>query len=269
MLDSKIVVFAKEIVRCAGQELKKAIQQEIICTYKENDHRELLTEFDVKIEEYLIHHIKNNYPDHGIISEEKEEKDDLKGYVWIIDPIDGTTNFINFQNNFAISVALYYNSQPCLGIVYDVMKDHIYWAISGRGSFVNDCRIPPRKPPLLRNAIADISLNSIESFYYKEHIKLFDLAKEIRGHRCSGSASLSICQIALGNIDIYISAKLKSWDFSAATIVLTEVGGYYGNPFAEKVDLTGTPITFMASSSQAIYQQVCERYFCLPKVAVT
>jgi myo-inositol-1(or 4)-monophosphatase len=255
------VAYAKNIVLEAGELLRNALGQEVCCSYKNNDHRDLLTEDDGRIEDFIITNIKSKYPDHKFIAEERENNDDLAGYVWILDPIDGTTNFVCLQKNFAISLALYQDGCPIFGMVYDVMSQDTYLGLAGQGAYLNGQKINKLAAVCLKNCILDVSLNSVEALYNNNGIKIFDLAKEIRGHRSSGVASLAICRIALGEIHIFISAKLKAWDFAAAGIILNEVGGYYHSIFAKEVDLTGKPITFMACASKETYDQICNLCF--------
>ncbi|MBA1335506.1 MAG: Inositol-1-monophosphatase [Firmicutes bacterium] len=265
-MNSELLEFAKKIVLEAGGILRDALCREVACEYKNGDHRELLTEYDLIIEKYLIANIAEKYPGHKYISEERENNENLEGFVWIIDPIDGTTNFVSWQRCFAISVALYKDSKPVFGLVYDVMQDDLYWGVAGQGAGLNGRRLKKLGEVELKECILDASLNSIEIFYYKHNVKVFDLARDIRGHRSWGVASLAICKIALGEIQVYISAKLKAWDFAAAGIILQEVGGYYNSIYDDYLDLTGNPVVFMACSSVDIYDDIMAKYFILPTI---
>jgi myo-inositol-1(or 4)-monophosphatase len=246
------IAYVKTIVLEAGDMLRNALSKKISCSYKNNDHQELLTEYDRMVEEYIITSIKKRFPRHNFIAEERKNSGDLSGHVWFLDPIDGTTNFVCLQKDFAISLALYQDSRPVFGMVYDVMKRDLYLGITGQGAYLNGVRINKLTPVSLKDCILDLSLNTIEMLHNTNRINIFNLAKEIRGHRCSGVASLIMCRIALGEVHIFISAKLKAWDFAAAAIILNEAGGYYRDLFAEEVDFTGRQIAFIACASKEI-----------------
>ncbi|WP_051533946.1 inositol monophosphatase family protein [Desulfitibacter alkalitolerans] len=263
---SEAVNMAKSMVIRAGGLLKHAASREIACNYKNHDHRDLLTEFDERVQSLVIAELKKNYPDHKFISEEKHNNGDLTGYVWILDPIDGTTNFVCFKKNFSISLALYKDGKPVFGIVYDAVNDDLYQGISGEGAYLNNKRINNLTRIPLKNCIINISLNSIEELYNKYRIKIFNLAKDVRGHRYFGAASLELCKIATGELNIYISTNLKSWDFAAAGIILNEVGGYYGGIDHMKLDLTGKPTALVACSSKELYHVVLEKVFQQPSL---
>ena len=105
------------------------------------------------------------------------------------------------------------------------------------------------------------ALPILQIFYNRYNRPIFNIAQDIRGHRSLGVASLAICKIALGEIQIYLSAKLKAWDFAAAGIFLNEVGGYYGAVCQESLSLTGKPTAFMACSSKSLFHQILLKYF--------
>lgn len=260
-MNNEDLEFTRKIVLEAGDILRDSLCREVICTYKDGDHRELLTEYDVKIERYLIENIRKRYPGHKFISEERENQDSLAGFVWIIDPIDGTTNFVSWQKSFTISVALYKDGNPIFGIVYDVMNDDLYLGIVGQGAYLNGKKLKKLDKTDLKECILDASLNSIQIFYNKYQRKVFNIARDVRGHRSCGAASLAICKIALGEIQVYISAKLKVWDFAAAGIILNEVSGYYNAINDNHLDLIGKPIAFMACSSVEVYEEIIAKYF--------
>jgi len=262
-MNKEIIDFTKTLVLTAGDMLREALAGKVDCTYKKGDQRDLLTEYDVKIQEFLISHLRKEYPEHKFISEEKSNNEDLSGLVWIIDPIDGTTNFVCLKKDFAISVALYQDGKPLFGTVYDVMKDDLYLGITGQGAYLNDQKLSRISECQLKDCILDASLNSVQIFYNRYNRPVFNMAQDIRGHRSLGAASLAICKIALGEIQIYLSAKLKVWDFAAAGIVLNEVGGYYDTVCKDSLSLTDTPLAFLACSSKSLFNEILTKYFDL------
>ncbi|SKC47845.1 inositol monophosphatase family protein [Maledivibacter halophilus] len=254
--------FIKPIVKQAGEILKEAVKNHISINFKNSDHRDLVTKYDIKIEEFLIEKILNRYPNHGFITEENTKESYVKGkYIWIIDPIDGTTNFINYKKDFAISIALYKDEEPLLGVVYDVIKDDMYVGISNKGAFLNNIPLEILDPNIvLKEAIVDVSLNSISKFRENFEADLVRLTKDIRGHRACGTASLAICRIALGEIHAYLSAKLSLWDYAAASIILGELGGESSFIF-EKAShkFHRNKVTFIAACNKEISSQIIEK----------
>ncbi|MGB4438338.1 MAG: inositol monophosphatase family protein [Sedimentibacter sp.] len=255
----EMINYATQLVLESGNILKQAIEGNIECDYKE-DQRDLVTEYDLKIENFLLANLKLKYPKHKFISEEKINDEEMSGLIWIIDPIDGTTNFVCFKKNFAVSIALYEDENPVFGIVYDVMKDDFYLGITGKGAYLNGKRLNNLGQTSLKDCILDVSLNSMQIFYNEYNKLFFNIARDIRGHRSLGSASLSICKIASGEIQIYVSAKLKVWDFAAAGIILKECGGYYGTLDKRCLCLTGKPVAFLACSSYNLFDEIFNLY---------
>lgn len=249
--------FIKSIVREAGDFVKNSVSDNFNLKLKNNDCRDLVTKYDLKIEKFLVKKIAEKYPDHSFITEEKtSEKQFFSEYTWVIDPIDGTTNFVSFHENFSISVALYRNKKPFIGVVYDVMKDIMYSAISGREAALNGKIITKKadRNPVLQDSVIDFSLNTI-TFLKNKKIDLTKINDSIRGHRAFGSASLSICKIAMGELQGYISAKLRIWDFAAAAIFLKALGGCcqyfsYGN---------NNKFVFIAAESKPIEDELLSK----------
>ncbi|MTI65827.1 MAG: PHP domain-containing protein [Firmicutes bacterium] len=252
-LDSeKVLEFIESLVKKAGDYIRK-LNETLSLNYKNNDLRDIVTKYDVQIEEFIIKEISKKYPAHSFITEEKTSKKQyFSKYTWIIDPIDGTTNFVSIKKDFSISVALFKDKSPFIGVVYDVKKDKIYSAIKNKGAFINGIPFKKKeKKKSLEKSLLDISLNSIDILKERENIDISTLAKHIRGHRSYGAASLSICKIAFGELQIYMSAKLKLWDYAAGITILNELGGcyrYLENEYKFPID----EVIFIASESKEI-----------------
>ena len=219
--------FIQNLVMQAGRTLFNCCSKTKEIMRKEEKWNDLVTNFDIETERYLVQEIKNCFPCDSFLTEEKTVPQVKgRGYKWIIDPIDGTTNFINSGSDFAISVALYKDGSPLLGAVYDVMADSFYFGITGGGAWLNGKELTKdAKRTKLNEAVIDYSLNTIEKLRRQKKKDLVALNSFIRGHRSYGVASLAICKIATGGLSAYMSAKLCIWDFAAAAIFLREAGG--------------------------------------------
>ncbi len=227
--------FVEGLVREAGSILRKAAAGSMEIELKGGDRRDLVTRYDGIVQDYLVSGISTRHPGHAFLAEEAifqggrpgGQADSFEiGPVWIIDPIDGTTNFACSGRDFAISVALYEDGQPRVGFVYDAMADEMYAAATGEGAYLNGARLGPAgRAPTIDGALVDLSMDSCRVLKGFDGADPEALALAGSGHRALGCASLDICRIARGSLDVYLSAKLCPWDYAAADIVLAEAGG--------------------------------------------
>jgi myo-inositol-1(or 4)-monophosphatase len=150
----------------------------------------------------------------------------INSYIWIIDPIDGTTNFVQRHRDYSISIACYKGDFPVFALVYDVMAQELFEAQKGQGAWLNgEKMLPLTGMGYLKNSLVDFSVNGIHTMKKHYNVDLVKLSGSIRGHRALGSASLILCHIARGDTDIYISPKLHIWDYAAGNLILQELGG--------------------------------------------
>jgi len=181
---------------------------------------------DVESEKIILKEIEKNFPDDGWISEEKGVKESKSGYIWIIDPLDGTFNYLRKIPHFAISIACKGEKEE-FGIVYDVIKKEKFWAKKGHGAFLNTQRIKVSKTKKMEDAVGIFGLMKGEEEIRDgiEIIKKF--APEIKKIRMFGSAALDLCYVACGRVDFLIEFNLKVWDTEGGRIILEEAGGNY------------------------------------------
>lgn len=194
-------------------------QHQNLIVHSKTSHQDVVTQCDKAVEAFLREKLSKIVDGVTFIGEENGQK--LSDSMFIIDPIDGTTNFCNMKKGYTISVAYYKNKNPKFGIVYDVKENCMYSAFTGLGAFVNDKKISSDKHFSKKSeALFDASLSTMLEYPF-----LFDLFKSLRGHRSCGCASLAIIEVALGQLDLYISKNVKVWDYAAATIFLHELNG--------------------------------------------
>ena len=237
----KISVIAKE----AGRILLGA--EDIRHQIKAKDgHANFVTVYDEKVQSFLFGRLREVIPEASFIGEEdgadtyKEEY--AKGYVFCIDPIDGTSNFLAGYRPSVISIALFLDGKPNMSVVYEPYQDLLITATKGEGAFVNGRKIMSSEEPLSRSLVSFGT-----SPYDPELMEVsFDLCKKILPKcidlRRSGSAVWDICQVAMGVTGMFFECKLRLWDFAAAALVLTEAGGRI-------TDMAGKPIDFRGPSS--------------------
>lgn len=217
----------QEIVQSTGKALLQRLSSiELEIHYKDRSYQNLVTDCDIWVQNKLYQALHALLPEASFFAEEKENTT-ISGLTWIVDPIDGTTNFITQQKNYAICVALYDGMVPVFGVVYDVAAKQCYHAMKGKGAFVNGQALMPRLPKPAHESMLDVSLGTLNELSKKIEKPLYAVNRVVRGHRASGSASLAMCHIAEGTLDLYLSSKLFPWDYAAAGIILNEVNGIY------------------------------------------
>lgn len=233
----RIDAFAKQWVREAGARIRSSFNETLNIQTK-SDPNDLVTNMDKEIEQYFIGKIKETYPNHKILGEEGfgDTFENLEGIVWLIDPIDGTMNFIHQQRNFAISIGIYENGIGQIGLVYDVAHNELYHAIKGHGAYLNDKPIPSLKEAKVSEAI--LALNAtwlMENKRIDPHL-LIPLAKDARGTRSYGTAALELMFVATGRVDAYISPRLSPWDIAGGAVIVEEAGGIVTNLRGNELD---------------------------------
>ena len=196
---------------------------------------------DLKAEKIIIEELKKARPYYSIISEEDgSEKNKDKNNTWIIDPIDGTTNFLHGIPHFAISIALKSNDEIVSGLIYDPIKDEMFYAEKDNGAFFNNQRIRVSKKKEINNCLFATGGNS------KDKIDL--------PTRRSGSAALDIAYVASGRYDGYFQNDLNLWDIAAGIIILKEAGG-----MINEIDLSKNNKINIRASSMAINDKLLEK----------
>lgn len=213
----------------------------------------LATEADVLSESYVIKKIKENYPDHGILSEEDAFARELKmegakanQYLWLIDPLDGTNNFYNKVPFFCVSLALNKGNETQVGVVYNPVNCELFYAIKGKGAFlyrmIGDQEVRVR----LRAAKAHkpfhealLSANLTSKRVEKDLLKRFP---QVRAMRRFGSAALEMSYVAAGMLDAYWEHRLQPWDMGAAGLICKEAGVKISNIKGEEYNPFGSSV---------------------------
>jgi myo-inositol-1(or 4)-monophosphatase len=206
--------------------LKESFSNKLTITYKSHIS-DLVTDMDKKIEIFFIQKVQETFPDHKVLGEEgfgDEIKTD-EGIIWIIDPIDGTTNFVHQQSNFAISVGIYENGKGMLGFIYDVARGDFYIAKDGEGAYLNEVKLPRLENAPLSESIVGINATWVAPNRRVDHERVQNIVRQARGVRSYGSAAIELAYVASGRLDAYMTMRLSPWDFAAGLLLLKEVGG--------------------------------------------
>ena len=214
-----------EIATAAGDILRQHFGKHHEIEFKGNASN-LVTEADKKSEKFITDCILNKFPDHGILAEESGEIKKGTEYTWVVDPLDGTTNFAHGLPIFSVSIGLQKNNETVAGVVYDVLQDIVYSAELGSGAFANSVRISVSDTTLLSHAVLvtgfpyNISENPEKAFE-----KFTALTKSSRGMRRLGSAAIDFCYVARGIFDGFWEVYLHPWDMCAGKLIVEESGG--------------------------------------------
>lgn len=252
--------FLVQIVKEAQSMILRKLEANYAIDIKGGNKSDLVTEVDVEIEKFLVAKIKEEYPNDGFITEENTVPIEASDYVWIIDPIDGTMNFVYMLRDFAISVGLYHKGIGKVGVICDVVNDEMIVGELNKGVSLNGKAVSKLEPVSLRESIVDVSLRTIVGLEKKGIADLTKMSSSILSHRNMGSAALRIAHIALGRIHMYISDTLCIWDFAAGLVILNELGGYH-NFMDEEIKFDSNRTDLLAANNKEILDQLKENYY--------
>ena len=191
---------------------------------------DFVTQVDQAAEEAIIEIVRKAHPDHGFLAEESGKTPGEAEYVWIIDPLDGTTNFIHGFPQYCVSIAVEHRGALAHGVVYDPVKNELFTASKGRGAFLNDRRIRVSKCTRLKESLVGTG------FPFKELSRLDLYTGQLRnliqgsaGVRRAGAAALDLAYVACGRLDAFWEMGLSPWDMAAGALLIQEAGGLVGD----------------------------------------
>ncbi|KJR29327.1 inositol monophosphatase [Vibrio navarrensis] len=212
--------------RKAGNHIAKSLEnvEKIESTLKGTN--DFVTNVDKEAETIIIDTIKNSYPEHCIIAEENGTIDGRdKDVQWIIDPLDGTTNFVKGIPHFAVSIAVRIKGKTEVACVYDPMQNELFTAQRGSGAQLNNARIRVKQPKDLQGAVIATGFPFKQKQHSESYFKIMSaMFVEVADFRRAGSAALDLCYVAAGRVDGYFELGLKPWDIAAGELIAREAG---------------------------------------------
>ena len=224
---------AIKAARTAGTIINRAaldVESVRVAAKQTND---FVTEVDKAAEAAIIDTLLTAYPDHGILAEESGETPGKFGgadHVWIIDPLDGTTNFIHGFPVYCVSIALAVKGRIEQAVVYDPTRNDLFCATRGRGAYLNDRRIRVAKRTTLRDTLLSTGFPFRPGDHFKTYMAMLaDVMPLCAGVRRPGSAALDLAYVAAGFSDGFFEMGLSPWDVAAGSLLVTEAGGLVGN----------------------------------------
>jgi myo-inositol-1(or 4)-monophosphatase len=223
---------AIKAARAAGSIINRASLDLDMLRVSTKSPNDFVTEVDQLAEQAIIEILLQAYPGHGILAEESGRTMGSKDseYVWIIDPLDGTTNFIHGFPVYAVSIALAYRDQVQQAVVYDPTRNDLFYASKGRGAFLNDKRLRVSKRTRMQDSLIGTGFPFRKGDNFKRYVKMFEeVMQNCAGLRRPGAAALDLCYVAAGYYDGFFETGLNPWDIAAGSLLITEAGGLIGN----------------------------------------
>jgi len=223
---------AVKAARAAGAIINRAALDLDAIKVGSKGPNDFVSEVDRAAEQAIIETLLEAYPDHGILTEESGRAHGRadSDFTWIIDPLDGTTNFLHGLPVYAVSIALAHRGVVQQGVVYDPTRNDLFYASRGRGAYLNDRRLRVSKRTRLADALVGTGFPFRRGDNFKRYVQMFELVMQrCAGVRRPGAAALDLCYVAAGYYDGFFETGLAPWDIAAGSLMITEAGGLIGN----------------------------------------
>jgi myo-inositol-1(or 4)-monophosphatase len=250
---------AIKAARRAGSVINRAALEGGALEVTAKNKNDFVTQVDKAAEQAIIGVIRTAYPDHSILAEESGDTPGVRAeYRWVIDPLDGTTNYIHGFPQYCVSIALEHRGVPTHGVVYDPGKNELFTASRGRGAFLDDRRMRVSKCVQLKDALVGTG------FPFKELSRLELYLRQLRtmmtssaGVRRAGSAALDLAYVAAGRLDAFWEMGLSRWDMAAGALLIQEAGGLVADlqgesAFLERGDIAAATPKVLAGLLEAL-----------------
>ena len=212
--------------------------------FKSKNKLNLVTEVDDACEKKVLGLLKKSFPTHNFWGEESGQGAGTSEYTWLVDPLDGTTNYAHSYPFFCCSVALVQNHSPIVGVIYDTLRDECFTAEKGKGAFLNGKRLSVSKTTTLAESLlcTGFAYAVRETYYNLDNFRQFVL--KAQGVRRDGSAALNLAYVAAGRFDGFWERGIQAWDMAAGVLMVQEAGG-------KVTDISGRPFDVFAENALA------------------
>ncbi len=246
----------------AGKIILQSLDRLNTVKVSEKGQKDYVTEIDRKSEEVIIQILQKTYPDHKILAEESGELEGNADHLWIIDPLDGTKNFMHGYPHFCVSIAYQERGKLQVGVIYDPLRDELFTASRGNGAHVNNKRIRVSQQNKLENSLIGTGFQAKHSEHFESHFQCYKaLFPHISGMRRSGSAALDLAYIAAGRLDGFWELMLSKWDIAAGVLMIREAGGLVSDPQGTEDYLeSGNIIAGNPKIFKALLQMISSNY---------
>lgn len=222
-----MIEFLLDLIRQAGTICKQEQNQLKPSDIEYKNKKDLVTLTDKKVENFLIRNIVEQYPSHDIFGEETGKTALGSDYLWIIDPIDGTTSFLHQQPFYSISIALKYKNETIMAAVYAPAYDELFYAEKDSGAYLNEARINVSSTDQLIQAVMATGFACLRANLKENNLVLFNkIVPNLRDIRRYGSAALDLCYVACGRLDGFWEMNLNIYDIAAGAFIVQQAGGH-------------------------------------------
>lgn len=236
-LHDQLIIDAGHIARNAGKLIQELSTQTRQISYK--SARDMVTEVDQASEAYILSSIRNKYPEHSILAEESGiSATSNSDYRWIIDPLDGTTNFVHGFPVFAVSIGVEFKGELYAAGIYDPNREELFTAGKHKGAFLNGHSIQVSDTSELGKSLLATGFSYFNDDYFKLNMELWaSIYGKTQGLRRAGAAALDLAWLACGRLDGLWEFSLKPWDIAAGALLVREAGGIVSDPLGKNLDL--------------------------------
>lgn len=225
---------AIEAARIGGDILLESMQQDETIQVTRKQKFDFVTQVDLRSEEAIVSYLRNQFPDHQILAEESGGSRDKDTFVWVIDPLDGTKNYIHNFPMFAVSVALLWGDEILVGAVLDPIRDELFYAEKDKGAYLNGSPIKVSENTDISSCLIATGFpfraKHLTGPYFTAFVSMFHQVSDLRR---SGAAALDLAYVACGRLDGFWEIGLNLWDIAAGTLLVQEADGRVGGFFSE------------------------------------
>lgn len=250
-----LLEIALEAVHQAGEELRARLGKEHVVEQK--GYRDVVTAADRAAESAVLSTIEARFPDHAILSEEAGASAGHSPYTWVVDPLDGTTNFSRGHPTFSVSVGVLHQGTPVVGVVHDPVREQTFAAVQGEGATVNGEPIAVSRFSRLAHSLVALDWAHADEDRAWVVECLGRLAPSCRTVRSLGSAALALAYVGAGWVDVYFARGLGPWDAAAGSLIITESGGRITRPDGGRWEI-GDPA--LLATNGRVHEAVIEEW---------
>ncbi len=242
----------KEIVIKAGENM---LAGNVLEVTEKGSAENYVSNVDIMNENYLKKELTALIDGSKFIGEESGAESYDSEYLWVVDPIDGTANFVRGMNCSAVSVALLHNKKPSAGVVYNPYTKELFWAEAGKGAYVNGRKLTVSGRDL-RHSIISMAMSVYDKRFADGCFKIAEnLHYRCEDMRRMGSAAIEMSNLAAGRIELYFEIRLYPWDYAAAALFIEEAGGYVGSLYSDELQYK-TVMPIIAANTKENYKEL-------------
>ncbi len=261
-MNNSLMDTARKAARAGGQILTKHFGKVPSAAIRRKTKNDFLSFVDEQSEAAIISVIKRNFPDHAILAEESGARAESSTNLWIIDPLDGTKNYLSGIPVFAISIALMQKDELILGIIYDPLRDEMFTAQKGLGAYLNDRRIRVSQKSSLGDCLVATGFPFKAKQFLPPYLRTFeDIFNHSVGMRRMGAAAIDLAYLSCARFDAFWEIGLSPWDVAAGTVLVREAGGRVSDFWLGDRFLYGN---YMLASNGLVHDEIAtliRRYF--------